>query len=186
MLVAAALSCLAVVFANAPVRAAVFTFSFGPDAGGEFANGTFTTGAASPTDPRFDFITRLTFHIVLGSAGGKIFAFTNQVGILRAGAAFNPAADSFTSDRNAGNIDNFSLPNDGFIFGQSFSRGSAGLFGQVANGDGFAIHKPLVITRAGSLAPIPELSTWAMMLLGLGALGFVGYRQTRKVKPQAA
>jgi hypothetical protein len=28
--------------------------------------------------------------------------------------------------------------------------------------------------------PIPEPSTWAMMLLGFGGLGFLGYRQTRK------
>jgi probable HAF family extracellular repeat protein len=31
-----------------------------------------------------------------------------------------------------------------------------------------------------SPAPIPEPSTWAMLLLGLGGLGFLGYRQTRK------
>jgi hypothetical protein len=31
---------------------------------------------------------------------------------------------------------------------------------------------------------IPESSTWAMMLLGFAALGFVGYRQTRGVKPR--
>ena len=33
---------------------------------------------------------------------------------------------------------------------------------------------------------IPETSTWAMMLLGFAGLGFVGYRQTRRAKPQAA
>jgi hypothetical protein len=34
--------------------------------------------------------------------------------------------------------------------------------------------------------PIPEPSTWAMMLLGFSGLGFLGYRQTRRAKPQAA
>jgi hypothetical protein len=31
-----------------------------------------------------------------------------------------------------------------------------------------------------SVSVIPEPSTWAMMLLGFGGLGFLGYRQTRK------
>jgi hypothetical protein len=31
-----------------------------------------------------------------------------------------------------------------------------------------------------SVSPgVPELSTWAMMLLGFGALGFAGYRRAR-------
>jgi PEP-CTERM motif len=33
---------------------------------------------------------------------------------------------------------------------------------------------------------IPEPSTWAMMSLGFAGIGFVGYRQTRRPKPQAA
>jgi hypothetical protein len=35
-------------------------------------------------------------------------------------------------------------------------------------------------------ATIPEPSTWAMMLLGFAGLGFLGYRQTRRAKPEAA
>jgi hypothetical protein len=37
-----------------------------------------------------------------------------------------------------------------------------------------------------SLFVVPEPSTWAMMLLGFAGLGFVGYRRTRRAKPQAA
>jgi hypothetical protein len=37
-----------------------------------------------------------------------------------------------------------------------------------------------------SLFAVPEPSTWAMLLLGFAGLGFVGYRQTRRAKPQAA
>jgi PEP-CTERM motif len=33
---------------------------------------------------------------------------------------------------------------------------------------------------------VPEPSTWAMLLLGFAGLGFIGYRRTRRVKPQAA
>jgi hypothetical protein len=44
-----------------------------------------------------------------------------------------------------------------------------------ANGTGeFEIGAPLKITRA--LAPVPEASTWAMMLLGFGGLGFAARR----------
>jgi hypothetical protein len=37
-----------------------------------------------------------------------------------------------------------------------------------------------------SLFVVPEPSTWAMLLLGFAGLGFVGYRRTRRAKPQAA
>ncbi len=33
------------------------------------------------------------------------------------------------------------------------------------------------LTRAGS---VPELSTWAMMLLGFGGLGYAGYRKAKR------
>ena len=39
---------------------------------------------------------------------------------------------------------------------------------------------------AGQIKVIPEPSTWAMMLLGFGGLAFLGYRQARRAKPQAA
>jgi hypothetical protein len=37
-----------------------------------------------------------------------------------------------------------------------------------------------------SIFVVPEPSTWAMLLLGFAGLGFVGYRRTRRAKPQAA
>jgi hypothetical protein len=37
-----------------------------------------------------------------------------------------------------------------------------------------------------SIFVVPEPSTWAMLLLGFEGLGFVGYRRTRRAKPQAA
>jgi hypothetical protein len=32
----------------------------------------------------------------------------------------------------------------------------------------------------GTISPIPESSTWAMMLVGLAGLGLAGYRTSRK------
>ena len=54
---------------------------------------------------------------------------------------------------------------------------------------GFALSAFGNVSAAGALqasSAIPEPSTWAMMLIGFGGLGFLGYRQTRRAKPQAA
>jgi len=68
----------------------------------------------------------------------------------------------------------FGLPDGGVIF-LGFSQGSQGLFGSTGTATGgWGIHAPLKIT------PIPEPSTWAMMLLGFAGLGFLGYRPARK------
>jgi hypothetical protein len=37
-----------------------------------------------------------------------------------------------------------------------------------------------------SIFVVPEPSTWVMLLLGFAGLGYLGYRQTRRAKPQAA
>jgi hypothetical protein len=36
----------------------------------------------------------------------------------------------------------------------------------------------------GGIAPAPEASTWAMMLIGFAGLGYAGYRRVRE--PRAA
>jgi PEP-CTERM motif len=46
--------------------------------------------------------------------------------------------------------------------------------------------QPFALLSGVSVDPIPEPSTWAMMLLGFAGLAFVGYRQTRRARPQAA
>src|SRR5260370_28166887 len=89
---AAAALCLAGhVLTTAPARAAVFDFSFGPD-----AFGTFTTGAAA-ADPGYDLITGLTFDVLTGVDENNVpFSFTNEVGSgFEPGAAFNPTTDAF-------------------------------------------------------------------------------------------
>jgi hypothetical protein len=184
----AALSCLAGVFADAPAKAAVFDFSFGPD-----VFGTFTTGAASSTDPGYDLITGLTFDLLSGGPGSGI-NFSNLVTTSFAtGAAFNPTTDAFvnhlggvTSD-DIGDFTIVVIPNPvpgrpPFSFievdGSSFSKGaqvfSAASFEMGGLGVPFSVQAPLTITS------IPEPSTWAMMLIGFAGLGFVGYRATRK------
>lgn len=40
------------------------------------------------------------------------------------------------------------------------------------------------LTEGAGASFVPEASTWAMTLLGFAGLGFVGYRQTRRARPQ--
>lgn len=44
----------------------------------------------------------------------------------------------------------------------------------------------LQYTFTPASTPVPEPSTWAMLLLGFAGLGYAGYRQTRSAEPQAA
>jgi len=44
----------------------------------------------------------------------------------------------------------------------------------------------VISTGAATYALIPELSTWAMMLLSFAGLGFAGYKKSRKVASIAA
>jgi hypothetical protein len=72
-------------------------------------------------------------------------------------------------------------PTPGSLVG--FAGGSI-TSGDVAPGgsvEGHALYIVLTGTIAGpvAVAAVPEASTWAMMALGFGLLGLVGYRKTR-------
>jgi hypothetical protein len=41
------------------------------------------------------------------------------------------------------------------------------------------------MTFSVSETPVPESSTWIMMLLGFGGLGYAGYRRSRRAKRNA-
>jgi PEP-CTERM motif len=53
-------------------------------------------------------------------------------------------------------------------------------------GEKIALNAENTVSFDFSAFVVPEPSTWAMLLLGFAGLGFVGYRQTRRTKPQAA
>jgi hypothetical protein len=53
-------------------------------------------------------------------------------------------------------------------------------------GDKIALNAVNTLSFDFSAFVVPEPSTWAMLLMGFAALAFVGYRRTRKAKPQAA
>jgi hypothetical protein len=178
---AATVSCLATVFANASAKADVFDFRFGPG-----VLGTFTTGAAA-SDPGYELITGLTFDLLSGKTINEVsFSFTDEVGSAFApGAAFNPTTDAFINHANGSTLDDigsFDTP-AAVIIGSSFSQLSGSLKGALLSTvDIFVISASLEITHP--TPPVPEPSTWALMVAGFAGLGFVGYRQTRRAKPR--
>ena len=153
--VAAAVFCLTAAFADAPARADVFDFSFGPG-----VSGTFTTGAAA-ADAGYELITGLTFDLLSGKyIDGFAFSFTDVVGKdFEPGAAFNPASGAFINHAGGGAYDDvgdfFVAPAPGAtgsIGGASFAHGSYSLAGVVISDSGnvdFTIDAPLAIKPEG-------------------------------------
>jgi hypothetical protein len=187
---AAAVSCLAGVFAIAPAKADVFDFRFGaPSCVNEPTSscvlGRFVTGGAAG-DLGFDLITGLTFTLLQGAAeNGDFFSQTNlRPEKIPGGAAFNPTTDAFINSNTPpfDNIGAIELPyTEGLIFidGDSFAQSSdslSGFFATAGEPEPFRIDAPLVITRE-TAAPVPEASTWVMLLLGFGGLGLAASRR---------
>ncbi|HEY1863790.1 MAG TPA: PEP-CTERM sorting domain-containing protein [Roseiarcus sp.] len=183
----AVVSCVAGVLAIAPAKADIFDFSFGAPScvdGAPCAFGTFTTGAAAPA-PGFELITGLTFNVLKGvDDGGNPFSFTNVAGKdFELGAAFSPTTDAFTNSGGGSinNIGGFQLPEVKLVIdGHSFAQLSGDLSGAFSSGDElvpFLIIGALTITPKTAPAPVPEASTWAMLLLGFGGLGLAARRR---------
>jgi hypothetical protein len=116
----------------------------------------------------------LTGQIVLNAAGGGSFyaidPATGNASLLSAGAgsindnglAFDPSSGNYFTDDWDGLIYQY----NSFTSRQLLSSGNSSLDGIIA---------------VSALAPVPEPSTWAMMILGFAGVGFMAYR--RKAKP---
>jgi hypothetical protein len=71
------------------------------------------------------------------------------------------------------------LPPSTEIDGPSFSVPGDELSGEIQD-ESFRIGIPLTITRhLGTPTPVPEASTWAMMLFGFAGLALAGYRRAK-------
>ena len=90
---------------------------------------------------------------------------------------------SYQGDLLLGVIDGFA---DITVNGAEVSIGDPG-DDTVINLGSFGPNIDLTISGVGTFVvggAVPEPSTWAMMLLGFAGLGIVGYRQTRRARPQ--
>jgi len=171
------------------------------------ATGHLTTGTSS-SDPRaevtagvFDTLT----YSFIGSSGNATFGFvgntptvtpggatqTLATGSLingnvvttpaNGGSAFVPSAAATVTFDVAAGKDSFYLPNP--FYNMAFTAFTNAVstvepFGEGGVGSGFRINN-----GGGNLnfaAPIPEPQTYALMLAGLGVVGFVARRRTRK------
>lgn len=177
---------IAALFASAgPSEAAVYNFTFTGGAGdpGVSASGTFTTNDAdnaviagngtfsiSPVSGQPATLFPATANTA-GLSSDNLFPITSSAGILFQGTGntsffaniFAPTGQSLGVGTSTAWLS--AVNGAGYLFA---SLGFAGVCSNcVAEGS-------LSITAA---TPLP--STWGMMLLGLGVLGFLGYRRSR-------
>jgi hypothetical protein len=156
-----------------------------------FAGGTlFVSGASSGTVQRIDLngnvLSSFSAAFGTGLASDGSFLYTSD-GFSGAGVITKRMFDGTPiSAISTGFGSNLSLardPADGSFYISLISSishydASGNFLGSFATPDSPYYHDGLDV---GSFsAGVPEPSTWAMMLLGFGAIGFAGYRRARK------
>jgi hypothetical protein len=77
---------------------------------------------------------------------------------------------------NSASKPDFSAAGSTIFFGYEVTAGGAGFFTSITGID----NDPITLTVTPKASGVPELSTWAMLLLGFAGLGFAGYRASRK------
>ena len=170
--------------AAVPANAATFLFGFSGGSLGNHASavGTFDIAdsavqAINAGSPSFGFPANLTMTITGAGAGSGTFTAQNFVTMLFQ----TPSALDFSKD----------------LVGQRLADGSVfGVNGGDFNFFGLTPHAPLGVNRFTlaanngfgprmtltsliAITPVPEPATWAMMILGLGVVGFA-MRRTRQ------
>lgn len=193
--IGAAAAIAAMIASGTPAKAATYDFTFvgGPQDLGVSASGTFTTNDANNSIVSGSGIFSISpvsnqpatlFQATADTAGlssDNVFPIDNSAGIL------------FQGTGNTSFYANIFAPAGGMALGVGTSDA---WFSAVINGTGYLLGSlgfggvcsscvadgTLSITAATT--PLP--ATWGMMLLGLGVLGFVGYRRKPNVSVLAA
>jgi PEP-CTERM motif len=153
--------------------AAIYNFSFTPSqallGGPVSGSGTFTT---SDTATQVGGQTAFSILSITGSVNGfNILAPTNGAGYgnyFTTGPSFldGTGVTFFTSGSNNQNLVTF------------FNQSSNGLYRVNTQSPGSSEY---VNASSAMVAGVPEPSTWAMMILGFLALGFMAYRKKQHV-----
>ena len=145
-------------------------------------------GGGEPCNVRCAFFGTLVINVTTGAATAVDITFPFLAAFDTLAGQNKSGTDWFIGSHN-GDDDFASLaftttPTPGSLVG--FAGGSI-TFGDVVDlpsggsVEGHALYFVLTGTIAGpvAVAAVPEASTWAMMALGFGLLGLVGYRKTR-------
>ena len=158
-------------------KADVYNFSIGAGTAG-----TFTTGAASSFDMGYFSLTDIRFTAVTGtdSVTNLPVFFANQIDKqLEFGAAYNPTSMTFINHSGGNNT----YYDSGSIYTQDINLFSGLGVNRQYGGYSVSTGNQFLIAGALDISPgvggVPEPSTWAMMLLGFGGLGFLSYRRFR-------
>jgi hypothetical protein len=149
----------------------------------------------SPTAPQLD----LTFTATSGGSVGDVFLYASDTDFLSSGnflltlGGTNSGGSGSEIARAWGGTNNtalsFSLANlistEGPLNGASYSGSTSGSFLAGVIPYSLTIGVDIARSTAGtstgdlnlSVAPVPEPSTWAMMILGFAGVGFMAYRR---------
>lgn len=168
--VAATPASAAVVIIAENIDFATTPFTFGVNAADRF---TFTFAPQSPNDPS-PVTIRTSGDAAVSSLFGRPTVF-----VPRNPALFGPSNGVFSSFPTDARANFTSTPSD---IGLRFTEGADQFFGYARFSGSTLIQvafetSPNTAIRAGSA--VPEPGTWAMMLLGFGAIGWTMRRQTR-------
>jgi hypothetical protein len=176
-----------------------------------FADATLGTCVATDPNPAANFCVAVTGNANNGSPAGtaaELNQMLDDLGTL-AGTDFGDADWTIVGGTktfftiSGGDILNFAqtLFGDQIIsihFGAAstgsgtggetimylFNFGAAGADFVDLNQQGFS--NAVLITPPGSPPPVPEPATWAMMLIGFGAVGYTMRRRRKSIMPQVA
>lgn len=170
-----------------------FSYAFGGDGVGNTVTGSFT-GSGSINDITVDSVLSMSFNGHAVSGPLYFFSYNGPVGGSNDGAPNNftlgvatVSADSSHSNFIFSNSNTAWYDNAFFYVIQPWYNGGASIADSGSSGNGTTINSYNGQYVPGSfsvsaVSPVPEPSTWAMMMLGFLGLGFLAYRKKKSVR----
>ena len=168
------------------------TGATGVDVGGTLYDVTFVDGTCAQIFGGCDAVTDFQFQTV-STASAAAQALLDQVFLNGADGNFDSHPESvFGCNGPCNSWIPYALPSDGIYYSARVATNTA-TSDQIAPGDfaasfntGFHGGSNFAWFTLASVSAVPEPSTWAMMLLGFGAVGFAMRRSRRRSLLQLA